>query len=278
MRRAVIVSAALAVLLSTAPVRAFDVTVCHQTVPKGEVATLMNDLFCGNNGGPNVTVNGGSTLKLNGHRIDGGFIGVLTNPGGLVRILGPGEITGADADSFGAAIAPSGKVFIDTVWLHRNRRGIVAVHDASIRLSNVAITDNAEQGITSSFAFGDSVVGPGTGKISGRGVTVTGNGGDGISVDGTLTLRDAGINENGGAGIRTRGKRFFFQDVNVTNNGGGGIVSTSLKRSKLKNSSAKGNGAEGDIAAPVAPKLVSSTCEHSVDTDSGGTLGICTGD
>src|SRR4030095_5356840 len=139
-------------------------------------------------------------------------------------------------------------------------------------------TDNAEQGITSSFPFGDSVIGPGTGKISGRNVTVTGNGGDGISVDGTLNLRDTGINENGGAGIRTRGKRFSLQDVHVTNNGAGGILSTSLKRNKLKDSSATGNGAEGDIAAPVAPKLVSSTCEHSVDTDSGGTLGICAGD
>ena len=91
-------------------------------------------------------------------------------------------------------------------------------------------------------------------------------------------LRDSNINENGGAGIRSGGTRFVLQDVRVTNNGGPGIVSTSSKRGQLKRSAATGNGPEGDIAAPVAPKLVFSTCEHGADTDSGGTLGICSGD
>ena len=276
--RRLAVSIVLAVLISAAPVRALEITFCGQVVPKNEVATLMNDLFCGNNNGPNVTLSGGATLKLNGHRIDGGWAGVATYPGSLMRILGPGEITGANGNSYAAAILPAGKVVVDTVWLHGNRPGIVATWKAPIRLSNVLITDNIENGIMTSFVLDGSFVGPGTGKISGRHVTVAGNGGDGISMDGPLSLRDTGINENGGAGIRIRGKHFLLQDVNVTDNGGGGVVSTSLRRGKLKSSSAMGNGPEGDIVAPVAPKLLSSTCEHSVDTDSGGTLGICTGD
>jgi len=276
--RSLLAAATLSIMFHAGTAPAFEVTICKQTVPGGEVATLMNDLFCDDNGGPNVTLNGGSTLLMNGHVIDGGYLGVATNPGAPVRIIGPGEITGADGNPSFGAISASGKVFIDTVWLHDNANGIVLIYDFPARLSNVTITDNDGDGIRSYFGALGSGGGPGTGAINGRYVTIAGNGGDGVAAIGMLKLRDTGINENGGAGIRSRGKRFFLHDVNVTNNVAGGIVSTSTKPGRLKESTATGNGPVGDIAAPVAPKLKLSTCEHSVDTDSGGTLGICTGD
>jgi Right handed beta helix region len=264
----------VAITLVANTASALDVTICNQTVPHGEVGVLQDDLFCDANSGPNVTLGSGSTLKLNGHRIDGGYIGVWAQIGGVVRILGPGEITGADGDQFGAAIVASGKVLIDTVHLHGNRRGIIMGDRSPVRLANVIITGNTLEGITTDAANSA----PDGAKISGRDVTIASNGGDALVAFGSITLRHSFINENGGAGIRSNGKKFTLQDVAVTNNAGAGIVSTSSKRGQLKRSAATGNGAEGDIAAPVAPKLVSSTCDHSVDTDSGGTLGICSGD
>ena len=240
---------------------------------------LRNTIGCDGSGGPNVSLSRGATLLLNNNTISGGYIGVGTDPGGRrTKIIGPGNIIGASGDTFGAGIAPSGKVFIKDVILHDNRRGIVSIYDFAMKLEHVTIANNDAEGITSHFGLLGSVPGPGNAQITGRDLIVTGNGGDGIVGYGKLALRGGTVSDNNGAGIRSHGRTFTLQGVEVSGNAEAGLVSTYAKPGRIKAATLTGNGSGGDIAAPVPPKLVVSTCEHSVDTDSGGTLGICSGD
>lgn len=64
----------------------------------------------------------------------------------------------------------------------------------------------------------------------------------------------------------------------MTGNVAAGIVSSAARPSKLKISTATGTALAATSRPPIAPKLVASTCDHSVDTASGGTLHVCTGD
>jgi hypothetical protein len=277
MRRAIAVI--FAVLCASSNALAFDVTECYQRVPAGEIGVVRNTIGCDGSGGPNVTVGRGATLLLNNHLISGGYIGVATDPGGArAKIIGPGNIVGATGDPFGCGIAPSGKVLIKDVTLHDNRRGIVSIYDFAMKLEHVTIANNDAEGITSYAGSLGGVIGPGHGQITGRDMIVTGNAGAGIVAFGKLTLRDGTVSGNGGAGIRSEGRTFTLQGVDVNGNGEAGIMSTSVRPGRIKASTLMGNGTGGDIAAPVPPKLTASSCEHSVDTDSGGTLGICSGD
>lgn len=273
--------AAVAALSSAAPVHAFDVTACHQTVPPHETGVLRQDITCDSIGGPNVTLARGARLELNGHRISGGYIGVATDPGGHSVIEGPGEIVGAAGDPFGCAIATSSKATIRYLDLHTNHRGIVMVYDFPLKLDGLRINNNVAEGIASYFGNlgGPSSVGPGNGKITARNVIVTDNGDNGIEAYGRLWLRDSAVTGSGGAGIVSHGRVFTIDNVSITDNADAGIVSSSPKRGTFKDSVATGNGPNGDVAAPVAPHFSDSACDHSVDTDSGGgTLGICSGD
>ncbi len=281
MARLLALVAAVALATPT-PATAFDVTACHQSVPAHETGILQVDLVCGSQGGPNVNLGRNSRLELNGHTISGGYMGVSTAVARTGEIVGPGEIFGVlgggASGVFGCAIGPAGKVVIRDVTLRNNIRGIVSVYDYAMKLENVTIVDNAEEGIASRAGNLGGGIGPGKGQITGRNVTIAGNGDNGIEAYGKLSLRDGTVSGNGGDGIVSAGRTFTLQNVDVLGNTGAGVRSTSAKRGKLKDSTATGNGPEGDIAAPVAPRMVASTCEHSVDTDSGGTLGICTGD
>ncbi len=277
--------AAFALLLWSVPSYAFDVTECHQMVPEHETGVLQTDLVCDSNGGPDVWLQRHSRFQLNGHSISGGYIGVATDPGrfGGTVIEGPGEIFGVvggagAGDPFGCGIAPSGRVTIRNLTLHDNLRGIVNIYDFAMKLEGVTIVDNTLEGIASYFVNLGSTIGPGKGQITARNVVISGNGDNGIEAFGKLVLRDSIVSANGGAGITSAGRLFTLQNVAVTGNAGGGVISTSSHRGKLKGSSATGNGPAGDIAAPVAPKLVASTCDHSILLGFSDTLGICSGD
>jgi hypothetical protein len=277
MRRTIV--AVFVALVSVSNVRAFDVTECYQSVPAGEVGVLRNTIGCDGGGGPNVTVGRGATLLLNNYTISGGYIGVATDPGGArAKIIGPGIIIGASGDPFGCGIAPSGKVFIKDVILHDNHRGIVNIYDFAMKLEHVTIANNDAEGITSYFGSMGNGIGPGNGQITGRDLIVTGNGGDGVVGFGKLDLQGGTVSDNVGAGIRSRGRTFSLRGIAVNRNGETGMVSTSAKPGRIKDATLTANGSGGDVAAPVPPKLRASTCEHSVDLDSGGTLGICSGD
>lgn len=272
---------ALLALWPGAVARAFDVTECYQTVPPHETGELRVDLSCDGSGGPNVTLSRSARLELNGHTISGGYIGVSTYPGGHNLIQGPGDIVAASGDPFGCAIAPSSPTTIRYLDLHLNRRGIVTVYDFPLKLEGLVISNNSAEGITSYLANvggGASSIGPGSGKITGRNVIVTSNGENGIEAYGALKLRGGSVSGNGGAGIVSDGRVFALHGVSIADNAAAGIVSSSPRRGTLKDSFATGNGPGGDVAAPVRPQFFGSTCDHSVDTDSGGTLGICAGD
>lgn len=284
MRRPLAASVLALLISSAAPAAAFDVTACYQTIPEGETGVLRNDLACDGSGGPNVNVGRHSKLDLNGHTISGGYIGVATSPGhiGECEIYGPGEIFGIGAggglgDPFGAGISAAGKVSVRNVALHDNVRGIVSVYDFAMKLEDVTITNNSAEGIASYFGNLAERIGPGKGQIKARNCVVSGNGDDGIEAWGKLDLRDSTVSGNAGTGIVSKGRVFTLKDVTITDNANAGLLSTSQKPGNVKGGTLTGNGPGGDVAAPVAPKLVASTCEHSVDTD-GGTLGICTGD
>lgn len=281
MRRPLFASVLALLVSGAAPAAAFDVTACYQTVPGRETGVLQTDLVCDGTGGPNVSLLRHARLDLNGHTISGGYIGVSTDPGriGKNEIVGPGEIFGVvNGDGgFGAGIAASGKVVVRDVHLHDNVRGIVSVYDFAMKLEGVTITNNSAEGIASYFGNLADRIGPGKGQIKARDCVVSGNGDDGIEAWGRLDLRDATVSGNGGTGIVSRGNVFSLRDVTITDNADAGFLSTSRKPGNVKNGTLTGNGPGGDVAASVAPKLVASTCEHSVDTD-GGTLGICTGD
>ncbi len=268
----------LIVLWRSGPVQAFDVTACYQTVPPHETGILRNDLSCDGSGGPNVNLSRGARFELNGHTISGGYIGVSTDPGGHNVIEGPGEIVGASGDPFGCAIAPSSKTTVRYLDLHTNRRGIVTVYDFPLKLEGLTISNNTAEGISSYFANLGSVIGPGNGKITARNVIMADNGGNGIEAHGHLSLQNSAVTGSGGAGIVSNGRVFVLRGVSITENDAAGVVSTSPKRGTLKDSFATANGPGGDVAAPIPPKFLGSTCDHSVDTDSGGTLGICVGD
>ena len=265
------------------PAAAFDVTACHQSVPSYETGILQVDLVCGSQGGPNVTLGRRSRLELNGHTISGGYIGVAGAVGqiGNNEIVGPGEIFGVlgggAGGDFGCAIAPSGKVVIRDVTLRDNFRGIVSIYDFAMKLENVTIRDNVDEGIASRAGNLGSGIGPGKAQITGRNVTITGNGGNGIEAYGKLALRDSTVSGNGGAAVVSNRRPYGLQNVDVIGNTGAGILSTSLKRASSRTVPRPAT-ARRATSRPIAPKLVASTCEHSVDTDSGGTLGICSGD
>jgi hypothetical protein len=76
------------VLLSSLPAAAFDVTVCDQLVPKGQVGEVPNDLDC-NGQNPAVRVGERSTLHLNGHRLNG-----PTTGDAIVYVVKSATITG----------------------------------------------------------------------------------------------------------------------------------------------------------------------------------------
>jgi Right handed beta helix region len=278
MSRHLLISLVVAALAAPAA-HAYDVTTCYQTVPSGQTGVLQNDIVCDGSMGPNVNVGRHAKLLLNGHSISGGYIGIATDPGniGRAQIRGPGEIFGVTGGGgpFGCAISTAGKASISDVTLHDNDCGITRVYNFSMKLDGVTITNNATDGIR---IYGPLPSGPGKGQLTGRNLTVTMNGGGGIFNDGTLNLRDSTISGNGGDGIDAHAFRFSLHNVTVNDNGGAGLLSTRTHPGVLKKSTLTGNGAAGDIAAPVAPKLPGSTCGISVDTDSGGSLHICAGD
>lgn len=238
---------AIALVLSLAGgAHAVDVTECGQFLRQGEVGELVGDLDCsGVEVAGAVITQAGVTLRLNGHSIIGGTHGVTGYPGNrggpLTRIEGPGTITGATR----CGLSISGKVLVTGVTLSGNDCGLQAVYGFPATLEDVVISGNTGDGI-------GYISRVGSGKVKARNLTVTGNGGAGIRTEGTVLLRDSEVAENGEAGVVSTRKRLVAYATSLT-----------------------GNGAAGDVATYVRPKLVSSPCDHSVDLKGGGTFGLC---
>jgi len=231
---------------------ATDITTCYQTIVAGDVGVLQVDLDCSQVAGygPNIGLHPAARLQLNGHRLLGGRIGVGTYAGRGRRatIDGPGEISGMTGGEqggsvYGCGIAAENSVLVRNVQVHDNRCGIVSVYTHRVDLEDVSVTNNVDDGIT---YYSDTR----HKRVSVERVTVTGNGGAGIRAPRTLSLKEA----------------------TVTGNGGGGAIAG--LRVGANYSALTGNGVSGDVATRRA-SLRNTTCEHSVDLKTGGTLGLC---
>ena len=109
----------------------------------------------------------------------------------------------------------------------------------------MSITDNAGDAITYLSVLGN-------GRIDGDGVTITGNGGDGILTTGKVTLEDALVRDNSGVGVES-----ILKSIRVMR---GTLV----------------HNVDGDVVSFRRSKLIDATCNHSSDLRNGGTLAICT--
>jgi hypothetical protein len=236
--------AILSLMLSSAAY-AVDIGTCGQIVFPGDTATVVADLNCSAAAAAAVMLKPGSTLLLNGHAISGGQIGIETEPGKkggpTTHVQGPGTIEGMT----GCAIWAQNKVTVWNVDLHANGCGITAVYNYPLTLEQVSITDNAGDAITYLSVLGN-------GRIDGDGVTITGNGGDGILTTGKVALEDALVRDNGGVGVES-----ILKSIRVMR---GTLV----------------HNADGDVVSFRRSKLIEATCDHSSDLRNGGTLGICT--
>ena len=63
-----------------------------------------------------------------------------------------------------------------------------------------------------------------------------------------------------------------LEEASITGNGGGGAIAQRTVRAQ--DSTLTGNGPGGDVAARRAI-LRDTTCDHSLDVDTSGTLGVC---
>jgi hypothetical protein len=221
---------------------ATDVTTCYQTIAARDIAVLQTDLDCSMvpGSGPDVVLERGARLQLNGHRLLGGRIGVGSNPGGRrVIVDGPGEISGMT----GCGISAQGAALVRNVQVHDNGCGITAIYTFRLALEDTSVTNNVGDGVTYLSDVKHA-------KVSAERVTISGNGGAGMRAPRTLSLEESSI---------------------TGNSGGGAIAGHTIR---AKNSTLTGNGSDGDVATRRAI-LQNTTCEHSVDLDTSLPLGVC---
>ena len=117
------------------------------------------------------------------------------------------------------------------------------------------------------------------------GSTITGNTGDGVRTDGSVTVKGSTVGGNGGNGIDSDKSAKAMKLSTVNGNGFDGIRGV---RAGLYDSTATGNGTNtacgvtdecADVASDLFPAVKgTSTCGTSRNTDVGGTWGICTND
>jgi hypothetical protein len=281
----------LAALVVSRTVLAFDVSGCDTTVPAGETGTLVADTSC-LGAFVGVALSPGATLALNGNSLSGNPSG-----GALVRclddgpctILGPGSIVGTDGGPAACVDVPGGhgrlvmeqglvqgcgtgieagpsdgrgRVTISDATISANGRGLRA---RTLRARNLIVSVNASEGMV-----------VGTLRAEG-GVSVTGNGGVGISANAVRGL-GVGVSLNGGSGVF--GNRIKVRDFTAVNNVDCGVRTV---RASLLDSSLSGNGGlglGGDVCTVRKPHLRNSTCGRSLALGAtiGTTWGVCTSD
>lgn len=175
-------SLALAVVCFVVPAYAVDITTCGQVVNERETGVLQTDLVDCSTG---VTLEARATLMLNGHSISGAYIGVECR-GAKWAILGPGSIVGGHDGilyTFPGALHPK-LTLRDLVIDDNDDVAVAAEGGGRIVADGVEASGNA-MGLAAS-------------RITGRNLSVTGNGGFGLYSD-RLLLRDSTVTGNNGA-------------------------------------------------------------------------------
>lgn len=232
---------------------AIDITACGQTVPDRVSAILTADITCPGSG-PAITLGHNARLRLDGHTVTGGTIGVECLGG--CRVTGPGAVTGA-------------------------LTGIQTSAGGRMVVKEVDVSGNAVYGIQ---LLSDPFDQPGRGRLTASDVTANGNGDAGIAAFPYLRGRNITANGNAGYGVFTC--HFSVKNLQATNNGEQGIVGCG---GKLVASNVSGNDAAVagiDVLTVGSPKLKATTCGKSamlLEFDAGepivgATWGVCAGD
>jgi hypothetical protein len=244
-------SGSLAVLASVLLVVAWtragaDVTIttCGQSVPARETGTLVADLTCSSSATA-VFVGDRATLDLDTHAIAGEVQCVRS-----CTIIGPGEVGGSSASAIVVNTrAGAGTKFVARDLTVRNSRvGIFSQALQTNLFTNVTATQNSEAGI---LVFG---------RAKGTNVTVT---------------------DNGGSGFISQRKSVRFVGLTATGNGAAGLLNNG-GRTRLVDSTLTGNTYPPFPGTPTLldlfsfgrPKLVNTTCEHSLGPR-GEPWGVC---
>ena len=258
-------------MLLAAPALAIDITAPGQTVPRGQVGVLQADLSCAPSA-LGVFLDDGATLEMNGHALDGCFVGGAGLSRVDIAVHGPGLI----------------------------RHAGIAIRQGTLRARDVAIQDSPSFGIIGS---GSSEDGPSTLRL--QHVTVTVSGLDGI-VATKVVARDVTSSGNGVAalgwgvigwgGVKGRNLivsgnnaegvfsnvRVTLRDAQVTGNARGGVISVGISRSALTimRSTVTGNDAQdgADLASQRKPRVRDSTCGSSLDVQAQVPWGVCAND
>jgi len=248
-----------AALVVPASASALEIFTCGQEVPTGGTGILIADIVCPGTTGYGVLLGSRTTLQLNGHSISGAGISVYVTGGKRIVIEGPGELAGADQVGVFAPnnVGKIGVTMRDGVVMHDIRESAIALgqgNKVKLELDDVTIRDNAGSAVADCNGL----------KLKATDFAVTNNG-TGICGDAIKVKRGT-----------------------ITGNGVAGIFSWTA-RVKLIDSTVTGNDTADnayDIETTKRPKLVNSSCDHSVQLPAFPGLpapgapswGVCTGD
>jgi len=221
----------LALILTSAPARAFDITACGQAIHTGEVGDLRADLVCPPSVG--VFLSAGGTLNLNGHTIagpgtaHGGGVQCSGERRAFCTVNGPGLITNFNI----AFVGGGGSLRLWGLAARGNASGVTHKAPRIIELVDVDMSDNLTYGVS---ARG--------GRIRGRNVTASRNGVGGVvgPIEEMVNLTATGNGVAGGAYVvdsfeQKRTPRLIDSTINGNDGLGRGFDVLATVRVKLRN-------------------------------------------
>jgi hypothetical protein len=252
---------AVAVLLLGTPALAVDVTTPGQTVPAGQVGVLPADLVCAPPSA--IFLENNARLELNGHVLDGCEVRAtgLSSDTRKISVRGPGEIRNAAVNINKGALRISDVVIVDAP-----DDAIRGGDDSKIRADNVSITGSLGSGIWAT-------------KVDARDVTSVGGLGTGIRGHGGVSARNVLVSGNSD-GISSSAGKTTVRNSEVTGNEGIGVIAYKLSviGSTVTGNNPSASPFAADIVSSVAPKVRTTTCETSLNSNGQSSWGVCSGD
>ena len=251
--------AAFVSLATHAP--AIEITAPGQTVPSGSVGVLPADLVCAP---PNaIYLDSNARLELNGHVLDGCDVqatGFETDTR-KISVRGPGEIRNAGVRLQRGALRISDVVIVDATG-----DGIRGGTDSKVRADGVTVTGSEGSGISAT-------------KVDARDVTSTDNGVTGIRGSGGVSGRNLLVSGNL-EGISSAAGKTTLRYSEVTGNDYIGVIGFKLA---VIGSTVTGNNPTAypfaaDVVSTIAPKVRTTTCGTSLNSNGSSSWGVCSGD
>jgi hypothetical protein len=256
----------IAALLLATHALAIDITTGSETVPPGQVGVLPADLVCA----PPSTIllENNARLELNGHVLDGCHVRAtgFDTESRKITVRGPGEIRNASVILNNGLLRISDVVIVDAVG-----DGIRGGTDSKIRADNVTVTGSEGHGIYAT-------------KVDARDVTSTDNGTGGLGVGirghGGVSGRNLVVSGND-EGVSSSAGKTTIRYSEVTGNEGIGVIAFKLTviGSTLTGNNPSAAPFAADLVSAVAPKVKTTTCGTSLQSNGGETpWGVCSDD